>query len=67
MCSKHVKLSNFLAVRTGSDIFKFLRTLNRTVGSVRAFSLNHEPNFRFSSGWFGFEPKFRTELFHHYA
>jgi len=27
-----------------------------------AILLNFEPNFGFSSGWFRFEPKFRTEL-----
>jgi hypothetical protein len=28
---------------------------------------NSELNFGFSSGWFRFEPKFRTELIHHYG
>src|ERR1700678_3517042 len=28
--------------------------------------VNCELNLWFGSGWFGFEPKFRTELFHHY-
>ena len=29
--------------------------------------LNFELNLRFSSRWFGFKLKFRTELFHHYS
>ena len=40
--------------------------MNQTIGSVQALSLNHGPNLWFSSGWFGFKPKFRTKLFHHY-
>ena len=31
-----------------------------------AILLNFEPNFGFSSGWFRFEPKFKTKLWHHY-
>src|SRR5271168_3389954 len=38
--------------------------LNLRFGS--AFLVNCELNLWFGSGWFGFEPKFRTELFHHY-
>ena len=39
---------------------------NRTLGSVRVNLCSVKPNFEFGSTRFGFEPKFRTELAHHY-
>jgi hypothetical protein len=61
-CLEIPQLAWFELVRT------FKNSLNPELNSQVQFGhwLNLELNFRFSSGRFRFEPKFRTELSQHY-
>ena len=63
-------LMRIIMVQFDDNVFN--RTRNRctelSVEDLRfgsAIFENLELNFRFSSGRFGFDPKFRTELVHH--